>query len=72
MRHKGVEAEVVLKIEISEQGDVVDVQVVRGDEPFLTAAIAAVKTWKYSPAVDDGTPVASTRVVKIPFRLNAR
>lgn len=72
MRHKGVEAEVVLKIEISETGDVVDVQVVRGDEPFLTAAIDAVKTWKYSPAIDDGTPVASTRVVRIPFRLNAR
>lgn len=72
MRHKGVEAEVVLKIRISATGEVVDVELVRGEEPFASAASEAVKTWKYTPETVDGKPTASTRLVKIPFRLNAR
>jgi len=71
MRHKGVEAEVVLRVRISASGEVTKVDLVRGDEPFVAAAIAAVKTWRYSPATDAGKAVASTRLVKIPFRLHA-
>jgi protein TonB len=69
MRHKGVEATVRLKVRISDQGDVVDVKVIEGEEPFVAAAIAAVQTWHYRPATDDGRAVASTRLVQIPFRL---
>jgi TonB family protein len=69
MRHKGVEAEIVLRVRISASGEVIKVDLVRGDEPFAAAAIAAVETWRYSPATDAGKAVVSTRLVKIPFRL---
>ncbi len=71
MRHQGVEAEVVLRVKISATGEVTKVDVVRGDDRFVEAAIAAVQAWRYSPATDAGHAVASTRLVKIPFRLHA-
>jgi protein TonB len=71
-RIKGTEAHVRLKVRISAAGDVTDVEVLSGDEPFASAAVAAVRTWRWRPATDDGTEVASTRVVDIPFRLQSR
>ncbi len=68
-RKKGIEAQVVLKVAISESGEVTAVQVLRGDEPFASAAVAAVKSWRYTPAMLDGRPVATTRIVKMPFRI---
>jgi protein TonB len=68
-RTGGLEGQVILKVVVSETGEVTDVQVLRGDEPFVSAAVAAVKTWRYSPALVDGRPAAVYRVLKIPFRL---
>lgn len=68
-RKKGLEAEVVLKIKISARGEVVAVEVLRGDEPFASAAKTAVKTWRYAPATVDGKPAAFVKLVRIPFRL---
>lgn len=70
-RRKGAQGEVVLKLKISATGEVLDVEVVRGDEPFVAAALAAVRTWRYRPALIDGQPAAFSRRVKIPFRLRA-
>jgi periplasmic protein TonB len=69
-RKKGVEAVVILKIVISPAGTVSSVKVVKGDEPFVTAAVEAVKTWRYTPARLDGKPAAMSRLVKIPFRIH--
>jgi protein TonB len=33
------------------------------------AAVAAVKSWRYAPALVSGQPTAVFRIVKIPFRL---
>src|SRR5262249_53578138 len=41
---------VVLKVVILADGSVAQVQVVRGEEPFVSAAVTAVKSWKYAPA----------------------
>jgi periplasmic protein TonB len=71
-RKKGAEAVVKLKVRISATGEVTDVTLLAGDEPFAAAAIAAVKAWRYQPATDEGKPVASTRIVSIPFRLQSR
>jgi protein TonB len=65
----GVEGLVVLKLVITETGSVADVQVLKGEEPFVSAAVAAVKSWRYTPAQVEGQTVASFKVVKIPFRL---
>jgi protein TonB len=68
-RRKGVSAEVVLKIKISDQGKVVRIDVISGAEPFVTAAKTAVATWRYHPALEDGRPIAYVLRVKIPFRI---
>jgi protein TonB len=70
-RKQGVEAEVILEIKIDARGDVIAVEVIRGKEPFASAAKAAVETWHYTPAVVDGKPSAFVKLVKIPFRLHA-
>ncbi len=43
----------------------------RGEEPFVTAAVAVVKTWRYRPALVDGQPTAVFRIVKVPFRIRS-
>ena len=47
------------------------VQVMRGEEPFVAAALAAVKHWKYTPAQYKGQPIAVYRIIQIPFKLTA-
>jgi protein TonB len=71
-RKQGVEGLVILKIVVSETGAVKDVQVMKGEEPFVSAAVAAVKTWRYKPASFQGEPIAVFKIVKVPFKLSAR
>lgn len=66
----GATGMVVLKVIIDEDGRVVQVIKMRGDEPFVTSAITAVKTWRYQPATQGGKPLRVFRLVKIPFQLN--
>jgi TonB family protein len=44
------DASVVLDLVIEKDGRVGDVIVVDGDEPFVTAALAAARTWTFTPA----------------------
>jgi protein TonB len=60
---------VILKVIVRADGSVADVQVMRGDEPFASAAVAAVKAWKYEPARVQGQAITVYHVVKIPFKL---
>ncbi|MCP3064028.1 TonB family protein [Myxococcus sp. K38C18041901] len=68
-RSAGREGLVVLKLVVTERGEVRDVTVMRGEEPFVSAAMRAVSTWRYQPAVLEGRPISVYRVVKVPFRL---
>jgi protein TonB len=43
----------------------------KGDEPFVSAAVDAVKRWKYQPARYKGQPITVFRVIQIPFKLTA-
>lgn len=70
-RSAGKTGTVVLKVIIRADGSVADVQVMRGDEPFASAAVAAVKTWKYKPATVQGQAITVYRIIQIPFKLNA-
>jgi protein TonB len=70
-RVAGIEGDVFLKIVVNEDGSVGDIEVKKGEEPFVSAAIAAVKTWKYTPAMLDGKPIAVYRVIKVPFKLKS-
>lgn len=68
-RARGLEGVVILRIVVTLDGSVTNVRVLKGDEPFAAAAVAAVKSWRYSPARVDGQPVASFKTVRIPFRI---
>jgi periplasmic protein TonB len=70
-RAAGKTATVILKVIVLADGSVADVQVMRGDEPFSSAAIQTVKKWRYEPAVYKGQPITVYRVVRIPFKLRA-
>jgi protein TonB len=69
MRKKGVEALVILRVLVDEDGTVKDIDVVQGEEPFLGAALAVVKTYRYEPARLDGRATAVHRLIRVPFRL---
>lgn len=68
-RAAGKTGTVVLKVIILADGSVADVEVMRGEEPFVSAAVDAVKTWKYEPARHRGQPITVYRIVRIPFKL---
>jgi protein TonB len=60
---------VVLEIVILADGSVDRVRVVRGDEPFASAAVEAVKTWKYEPARFKGQAISVYRTFSVTFKL---
>ncbi len=62
---------VVLKVVILANGTVAQVQVMRGEEPFVSAAVQTVKNWKYQPARFKGQPITVYRIIQIPFKLTA-
>jgi protein TonB len=71
MRKKGVEGLVVLRVLVGTDGRVVDIDVQSGDEPFTSAAIEVVRSWRYKPALVEGRPKAVHRIIRVPFRLRA-
>ena len=59
---------VVLEIEVSSRGNVVQAKVVRGLQPALDrAALDAVIRWKYEPTLLAGEPVHVRMTVSVPF-----
>jgi protein TonB len=69
-RAAGKTGTVILKIVILADGSVAQVTVMRGDEPFASSAVKAVKQWKYEPAKYKGQPITVYRIIQIPFKLN--
>jgi protein TonB len=70
-RAAGKTGTVVLKVVILANGTVADVQVMRGEEPFVSAALQVVKRWKYEPARYKGQAITVYRIIQIPFKLTA-
>ena len=70
-RASGKTGTVVLKVIILADGSVGNVEVLRGDEPFVSAACGTVKRWKYEPARYKGQAISVYRVIQIPFKLTA-
>jgi protein TonB len=69
----GTEGEVQLKVSISPSGrvDTVTIEKSSGSDLLDKAAVTAVRTWRYHPAVRDGQPVATTDIVPVIFRINS-
>jgi len=70
-RANGRTGTVVLKVVILADGSVGEVQVLRGEEPFVSAARETVKRWHYSPARYKGQAISVYRIIQIPFKLTA-
>jgi TonB family protein len=64
-RRRGIEGTVLLKMRITAQGRVEDVQVVRsaGYPELDESAIEAVRRWRFEPARRNGAPVAEDAVL---------
>ncbi len=61
---------VVLKVTVDANGDVADVKVTKGVGSGLDEkAVEAVRTWKFKPGTEDGTPVRSEIDVEVSFHL---
>jgi protein TonB len=71
-RKQGLEGVVVLRILVAASGAVEELEVLAGEEPFVSAATAAVRSWTYQPAQLGGRPIALYREIRLPFRLRAR
>ncbi len=68
-RKQGIEALVVVKFVVGEEGQVEDVKIVKGHPLFDDVVLAAVRQWSFEPATLEGKAVRMVRMVKIPFRL---
>jgi serine/threonine-protein kinase len=67
---KGIEGSVLLSVDIDEQGVPRRARVLRSLEPGLDRkAIESLAGWRFSPATEDGKPVASTANVEVNFSM---
>jgi protein TonB len=62
---------VVLRVVVFADGTVGEVRVVEGQEPFVSTAVRAVRSWRYRPARWKGQSIAVYRVIRIPFELRS-
>lgn len=68
-----LEGNVILQAIISEDGTVTEIEVLRTNRPqmgFEAAAIAAVRQWRYKPALQNGKPVEVYFTVFVDFKLH--
>jgi periplasmic protein TonB len=69
-RAAGIEGLVILKVVVTETGRVGNIQVMKGEPPFVEAAVSVVKTYAFQPAMLAGRPISVFRIIKVPFRLS--
>jgi len=70
MKAAGREGLVILKVVVDENGRIAAHEVMRGEEPFVSAAVAWVKQTRWKPAVAaTGEALPVFKILQIPFRL---
>jgi TonB family protein len=67
-RKAAISAGVWLEVNVDAAGNVTGARVLRGHPLLDDAAIAAVKQWKYSPTLLNGSPVPVVVTVTFPFK----
>ena len=60
-------AEVIVAVVVNADGSVRSARAVSGDEPFVSAALAASPGWRFDPATRDGKPISVTVKAAIAF-----
>ena len=70
-RKDGKTGLVRLKVIVTAEGRLEDIQLVDGEAPFTDAALQAVRKWRYQPAVLKGESIAVRRMIEVYFKLRA-
>ena len=65
----GVEGTVIVKYAVGADGSVTVAKAVRGPQELRAACEAAVKSWRFKPAMLDGAAVSVWRIARFPFRI---
>lgn len=68
-RKDRIEGKVTLSAVIDREGRVAELTLVSGDSPFVTAAMDAVRRWRYAPTLRNGQPVEVVTRIEVEFRL---
>lgn len=66
--HEGL---VILQCIVRADGRLERIEVVRGEEPFVSIAEKAVRGWRYEPALHHGLPISVPHRIEIHFKLQA-
>lgn len=66
-RQNGVQGQVTLRVDVSENGTVDRVQPLSGHPLLIPAAMAAVKKWRYKPFIRNGKPVKVSTLLPLDF-----
>lgn len=69
---RGLQGQVILKVTISEAGDVDEVEVVSGDPILADAAVRAAKKWKFKPFIKNGHPIRVATKVPMDFAFSGK
>ncbi|MGI8782414.1 MAG: energy transducer TonB [Acidobacteriota bacterium] len=67
-----VSGTVVMQVTVDEQGVVSDVKTIRGHSLLDSAAVDAVKQWRYKPTLLNGEPVPVIATVMVQFSLDGK
>jgi protein TonB len=65
----GIEGTVIVKYAVGADGSVTVAKAVRGPAELRAACEATVKSWRFKPAMLDGSAVSVWRVARFPFRI---
>jgi protein TonB len=68
-RAQRIQGAVELKALVDKDGNVANLQLMSGHPALASAAIEAVKQWKYRPYLLDGTPIEVETTVIVNFTL---
>jgi protein TonB len=68
-RRSGQGGLVVLKVVVTEEGALEEVEVIRGERDLVAAVLAVLPRWRFSPALFEGKPQRVRHVLEIPIRI---
>ena len=66
-KKKHIKGDVILRVLVDKQGQVVDVAVIKGDPMFTEAAMDAVKQWRFKPYLLNGEPIEVESTALVSF-----
>lgn len=71
LKRKKVSGTIVILLQLSENGEVLNVELEKSDLPdFDQVVLAQVKDWRFTPPTRDGQPVKAQAKLPIPIRIN--